>query len=197
MKKRAGIYARVSTKDQSVEMQLEELRKYVELNGWKHREYVDEGVSGAKASRKALDKLMKDAITGKLDVVLVWKFDRFARSTRQLVTALETFQEHSVDFVSLRETIDTTSAAGKMFFTIVAAFAEFERDTIRERVKAGMQHAKANGTHVGRPRVETDLEAVEELFGKGYSQRKVSKLLGIPRGTLQRALKEKETEECS
>ena len=188
---RAALYARVSTKDQRAELQVEELRRLAEQGGWRLvQEYVDHGVSGSKDQRPQLDALMADARGGKLDVIAVWRFDRFARSTRHLVTALEEFRALNVDFVSAREAIDTSTPMGRMVFTMIAAVAEMERELIRERVQAGVDRARAQGKTLGRPRRELDLRAAKILLDQGHSQRAVADMLGVPRGTLRRRLAE-------
>jgi len=164
-----------------------------ERRGWNVvAEFTDEGVSGSKDDRPALNTLMTRTRRGGIDVVAVWKFDRFARSVSHLLSALEEFKAHGVDFISLTESVDSSTAMGKMVFTMVAAIAEFERDLIRERVCAGIQRAQATGTHCGRPRKEIDLRAAKELLGLGHSARQVCEMLGIPRTTLRRKLREAE-----
>ena len=188
---RVGLYARVSTKNQNPELQLTELRRVAAQRGWVIvNTYMDHGVSGAKAARPALDQLMADARGGKLDVVAVWRFDRFARSTRHLLQALEEFRALNVDFVSMREAIDTSTPMGKVVFTMIAAVAELERDVIRERVQAGVDRARAQGKQLGRPRRELDLRAAHILLDRGHSQREVAGMLGIPRATLRRRLQD-------
>lgn len=152
---RVALYARVSTNDkgQDVDMQLTELRAYAKLRGWTvTEEFVEQGVSGTKVSRPALDTLMQNVAVGCFDAVLVWKFDRFARSTKHLLTALETFQTHNVAFVSLTEGIDTSSAIGRFVLTVLGGVAELERSIMIERTKAGMRNAASKGIHCGRPR---------------------------------------------
>jgi DNA invertase Pin-like site-specific DNA recombinase len=133
-------------------MQLRELRDYCKRRGWKAvGEYVDRGISGAKDRRPELDKLMHDAHKRHVDAVVVWKFDRFARSVSHLLRALETFNSLGIAFVSLSESIDTSTPAGKMVFTVLGAVAELERSLIGERVRAGLRNAKAKGISLGRP----------------------------------------------
>ncbi len=148
-----AIYARVSTKNgQDPEMQLAELREYVRNRKWKIAgEYVDKGISGASDSRPELNRLMADANRRRFDVVVVWKFDRFARSVSHLLRALETFRALGIEFVSLSENIDTSTPTGKMVFTVLASVSELERSLIGERVRAGLRNAKARGTRLGRP----------------------------------------------
>jgi len=190
---RAALYARVSTsnKGQDVELQLEELRQVARQRGWDVvGTYVDKGVSGAKDSRPELDRMMAAARGGKADVVAVWKFDRFARSTTHLVTALEEFKTIGVSFVSLREQVDTSTPMGKAMFTIIAAIAELERDLIRERVIAGIRRAQAQGKHCGRPVVELDLRPAVSMLREGHGLKTISRALGVPRTTLRRRLAE-------
>src|SRR3954447_6428364 len=149
---RAGIYARVSTLDQEPENQLQELRRYAEARGWTAEEYVDRGVSGAKDRRPALDGLLVDARRRRFDVVVVWRAGRVRRTLRHLIPLLEELQALGIAFVSLNEGIDATTPAGKLQMHILGAIAEFERARLAERVKAGLQRARAQGTILGRPR---------------------------------------------
>ncbi len=157
-----AIYARVSTKNgQDPEMQLAELREYIRNRKWKIAgEYVDRGISGASDSRPELNRLMADANRCRFDVVVVWKFDRFARSVSHLLRALETFRALGIEFVSLSENIDTSTPTGKMVFTVLGSVAELERSLIGERVRAGIRNAKARGTRLGRPPLK-DLSVTE------------------------------------
>jgi DNA invertase Pin-like site-specific DNA recombinase len=154
--KRAAIYLRVSTGEQKTDAQETELKRYTKARGWLvQKVYADRGVSGAKMSRPALDQLMADCRKRKADVVVVWKFDRFARSLRHLVTALEEFRRLGIDFVSCTEAIDTSVPSGELVFQIFGAIAQFERALIGERVRAGVAHARAQGKRLGRPPIRT------------------------------------------
>ena len=138
--KKAAIYTRVSTTDQHPEMQEEELRDYVARRNWTiHQVYTDKGISGAVEKRPGLDAMMNDCRRRKVDVVVVWKFDRFARSLKQLLNALELFRELGIGFVSCTEAIDTSLPHGEMLFQIIGAIAQWERSLIAERVRAGLQ----------------------------------------------------------
>src|SRR5215471_9526941 len=150
---KVAIYARVSTTVQDAGLQTSELRPYVEARGWAAAgEYVDAGVSGAKDSRPELNRLMLDAKRRRFDVVLVWKLDRFGRSLRHLVNALAELEAVGVAFVSMTDNVDLTTPAGRLMFQVIAAMGEFERELIRERVRAGLRNAQAKGRKLGRPR---------------------------------------------
>ena len=189
---RAALYARVSTvgHGQDVGLQLDELKMVASQRGWQAAEYVDDGVSGAKDSRPALDRMMADARAGRLDLVAVWRFDRFARSTKHLLVSLDELRCLGVDFLSLREQVDTSTPMGRAVFTIIAAISELERETIRERVVAGVRRAQAAGKHCGRPKVEMDLRPALALLKDGRSLKETSRILGVSRNTLRRRLRE-------
>ena len=168
---RVSLYARVSTlHDQNPEMQLRELREYAQRRGWEiTAEYVDRGISGSKDSRPELNRLMADAHRRSFDAVVVWRFDRFARSVSHLLRALETFKALGVEFVSLSEQVDTTTPTGKMIFTVLGAVAELERSLIVERVRAGVRNAKAKGERLGRPSLVIDAQKIAALRSAGAS----------------------------
>lgn len=189
--KTVALYARVSTAEQSCGLQLDDLRRYAERRGFTIvGEYVDVGVSGSLRQRPQLDRLMVDARKKRFDVVLVWKFDRFAPSLKQLIDSFEEFQALGIDFISFTEGIDTTTSAGQLMFHMVGAFAQFERDLIVERVRAGIPHARAKGKRIGRPRAEIDDKQVFELRTSGKSLRQIARHLNVPvsrvRGSLHR-----------
>jgi DNA invertase Pin-like site-specific DNA recombinase len=176
--KRAAIYVRVSTSDQDTGLQEVELCQYVESRGWEHVVYRDKAQSGAKNDRPALNQMLSDMRKRRFAVVVVWKLDRLARSLRQLLTIGEECRSLGVDLVSLRQNIDTTLPAGRLTFQILGAVAEFERELLRERVKAGMAQARRTGKHVGRPALRkfqtTDIERMREFRLKGMSVRKLA-----------------------
>ena len=189
--KTVAIYARVSTVEQEVGLQLADLRALAAQRGWTIAgEYVDEGVSGGQVSRPELDRMMADAQRGLFNVVIVWKFDRFARSTQHLLKALDEFRQLNIEFVSMREAVDTSTPMGRMVFTLLGAIAEFERDLINERVRAGVAHAQATGIHCGRPTVEIDVRPAVALLAQGRGLKQVAKILGLPLTTLRRRLVE-------
>ena len=188
---RVAIYCRVSTLDQSTDSQLLDLRRYVAERQWNiYKEYVDEGISGTKDSRPALDELMDAARKRRFDMVLVWRFDRFARSTKHLILALEEFRNLGIDFVSYQENIDTSSPLGSAIFTIISAVAQLERDIIAERVKSGLRRAKENGKKLGRPRgTALDVEKIRGLRKKGWSLKQIAKALNTSKSSVARLLK--------
>jgi DNA invertase Pin-like site-specific DNA recombinase len=191
MSTRAAIYARVSTVGygQSPEMQLRELREYCERRGWQVAgEYVDVGISGAKDKRPQLDRMMADAHKRRIDVVAVWKFDRFARSVSHLLRALDTFCVLGIEFVSLSESLDTATPAGRMVFTVLGAVAELERSLIAERVRAGLRNAKAKGKQLGRPRVAVDAATIGRLRSQGRTVREIASELGYTRSLVHKTL---------
>ena len=186
---KTAIYARVSTGsgNQSPEMQIRELRDYCKRRGWKiTREYIDEGVSGAKESRPQLNKLLADAHLRRFDAVVCWRFDRFARSVSHLLRALETFKALGIEFVSLSEQVDTSTPAGKLVFTVLGAVAELERSLIAERVRAGLRNARAKGKKLGRPSAEVSVSTICQLLAEGRSMEQVGATLGVSAATVCR-----------
>jgi DNA invertase Pin-like site-specific DNA recombinase len=184
--KRAAIYARVSTLNgQDPAMQTRELKEYCNRRGWKIAgEYVDVGVSGAKDSRPELNRLMEDAHRRKFGVVIVWKFDRFARSVSHLLRALETFRALGVEFISLTEQVDTTTPMGKMIFTVLGSVSELERGLISERCRAGIRNARAKGKRIGRPPLRKfSQEEVEQIRVTRQKDRASIRQLAIRNGT--------------
>lgn len=182
---RAAVYARVSTANhgQDPQVQLREISGYCERRGWTvFAEYVDVGISGTKEKRPELDRLLADAHRRKFDAIVVWKFDRFARSVSHLLRALETFQALGIEFVSLTEGVDTSTPAGKMVFTVLGAVAELERSLICERVRAGLRNARAKGKKLGRPKVLLDASRVSSLQARGASLRTIARELGVSVG---------------
>jgi DNA invertase Pin-like site-specific DNA recombinase len=190
-KKRVAIYYRVSTSSQQEDLQVDELIEYAKFRKLRVvGEYIDKGISGATRRRPALDQMMEACNKGKIDIVLVWAFDRFGRSTKHLVESLELFQSLGIDFVSYQQQIDTSTAAGKLLFTVISAFAEFERNMLSERVIAGQQAAKRRGKHIGR---FTDLDKqdqIRQLRKQGKSIRAIATNIPCSTATVQKALKD-------
>jgi DNA invertase Pin-like site-specific DNA recombinase len=185
---RAAVYIRISTGDQNPALQRDELPAYCAKRGWQVVETYEDHMSGSKDKRPNLDRLLADARRRKFDVVICWRFDRFARSTSHLLRALEEFQSLGIDFVSLQEAIDTSTPAGKMVFTVLGAVAELERSIIRERVLAGQRAAKRRGVRFGRPNVDVDVNQVSKLRKSGLSWRAIATQTGLAKDTLRRAV---------
>jgi DNA invertase Pin-like site-specific DNA recombinase len=177
---RVAIYARVSTSDQNPEAQLLALREYAAIRGFAiHREYVDRVGGDATRQRRRpapeFEALMADARRRRFDCVLVWKYDRFARSLGALIAALAEFDALGIDFISHTQAIDTTTAMGRLFFHVIGSFAEFERETIVERMRAGLANARAKGKRPGRPvRDPTTAARVAALRREGLSLRQIA-----------------------
>jgi DNA invertase Pin-like site-specific DNA recombinase len=187
---RTALYARVSTNDkgQDPEVQMREMREFCPRRGWQIADsYVDSGISGSKERRPQLDRLMADARKRKFDAVLVYRFDRFARSMRQLVNALAEFQSLGIEFISLHEGVDTSTPNGRLVFGIMASIAEFERELIRDRVKSGIQHARAKGRRLGRPRVHVNAAQIANLRRQDRSWAEISTETGLSAGVVKRA----------
>jgi DNA invertase Pin-like site-specific DNA recombinase len=200
--KRAAIYVRVSTArrskhgealafDQDPAVQEKPLRELIAQRGWELARAYSDRASGAKEQRPGLDSLMADARRGTFDVAVVWRFDRFARSVKQLVLALEEFRSLGIDFVSHQEALDTLTPMGKAMFTIIAAMAELEHSVIRERVVAGLNYARQHGTKsgkaIGRPRRVFDRQRVLDLRRQGLSWPEIARRTGAGVGTVRRA----------
>lgn len=181
---KAAIYARVSTTDQNCEMQVAELKEYAARRGWiVSGEYVDTGWSGAKASRPELDRLMRDARQRRFDCVMVWKLDRWGRSLVQSLQSVQELASIGIRFMAITQNIDTDQAnpMSRFMLHIFSAFAEFEREIIRERTVAGVRRAKAKGKVVGRPkRVFRRDEVVRLRDAEGLSWRAIAERLGVP-----------------
>jgi DNA invertase Pin-like site-specific DNA recombinase len=179
------LYARVSTTEQTTVNQLIDLRQYCKARHWQQVvEYVDIGVSGSKDSRPALDNLVRDAKRRRVDTLIVWKLDRLGRSLRHLILLLDELTALGVAFVSLGEGIDTSTPAGRLQLHVLGAIAEFERDRIRERVRAGLARAKAEGQRLGRPEVVIPVGQLESV--RHLSLTEGATALGISRSTLKR-----------
>ena len=187
---RVGLYARVSTlNNQYPEMQLSELREHAARRGWQIvEEFTDQGVSGGKESRPALNRLMSDACRRRFDAVLVWKIDRFGRSLKHLVNALAELAALGVAFVSLRDNLDLSTPSGRLMMHLLSAMAEFERELIQERVRAGLRNARAKGRRLGRPRVIVDASQIASLRAQVRSWSQIKDEIGVSKGTAQKAV---------
>jgi DNA invertase Pin-like site-specific DNA recombinase len=181
----AGIYLRCSTKSQETQMQEAEITEYVSRRGWEYKIYRDTGQSGVKESRPALDSLLSDVRKRRVDVLVVWALDRLARSLKQLLSIAEECRSLGVDLVALKQNVDTTLPAGRLTFQVLGAVAEFEREMLRTRVKAGLEMARRNGKRLGRPALRrfasTEVTEIRRLRKAGTSVRS----LAIRYGTTQ------------
>ena len=184
---RVALYARVSTSDQDPEMQLEELKQAATQRGWAVADVYCDTISGSKEGPERT-RMLRDAHVGRFDTVMVWRFDRFGRSSRDLLLAVDTLFNLGVGFCSMREAFDTSTPIGKATLTILSAVAELERNIIRERVIGGLERAKRKGVKLGRPEREVDIERAKEMLAAGRTQRQVAMALRVPRTTLRRAL---------
>ena len=188
---RVAIYGRVSTTNhgQDVAVQTRDLEQFAQARGWRLVDsYLDVGISGSKDNRPQLDRLMADAHKRRFDIVIVWRFDRFARSVSHLLRALETFNALGIAFVSLSEQMDTTTPTGKMIFTVLGAVAELERSLIVERVRAGLRNARAKGKTLGRPRKIVDATKIAALRAQGRSWRDIAREVGTNTASARRAV---------
>lgn len=188
-----ALYARVSTidKGQDTELQLRDLRKYADARGWTvFSEYIDK-CSGFKDKRPELDRLLEDARKRKIDGILVWRLDRFSRSLKHLITTLDEFRGLGVSFCSFSENIDLSSSTGQLLFHLLGAFAEFERNLIKERVKAGIANAKIKGKPIGRcPKIDTGLlRTLEGMRGRGMSIRQIAEACKLSKSSVHKTLK--------
>ena len=190
---KVGIYVRVSTADkgQDPELQLGPLRKYASARGWDFLEYVDLGESGVKERRPGLDRLMEDARKRRLDGILVWKLDRLGRSLKHLLTMFEEFQALGIQFVSYTENMDFATPAGRAMASLIGVFAEFERDLIRERVRAGLENARRKGKRPGRrPFFDiASLGTLGRLRDRGMSVRAIAREMKVSKSLVHKSLK--------
>lgn len=185
---RVVLYCRVSKKDQKLDLQLNDLRAYAARRGFEIlEEYIEQGITGSKTSRPALDRLMADARKKRFHAVLVWRFDRFGRSTRHLLTTLEEFRVLGIQFLSYSENVDTTSPLGNVIFSIFAAFAQFERDVLIERTIAGLAAAKARGVRLGPKQLNRNAEVLG-LHALGMTQRAIAFRMGVSKGYIGNVL---------
>lgn len=184
---RVAIYCRVSTSDQSCELQRSDLLSFAKARGWEVVQVFEEKISGTHTKRPMLKTMLVAASQRKFDAVLVWKLDRFARSLRDLLLMLQTFDEIGITFISLRDNIDLTTSSGRLMMHLLGAFGEFEADLIRERVRAGIRNARAQGKKLGRPCCRNDRQ-IHALRSSGLSIRQIAASLGTTIGSVQRSL---------
>jgi putative DNA-invertase from lambdoid prophage Rac len=188
---KAGIYARISTHDQqTLDMQIDAMKKYAKAREWKVEIEITEIASGAKDRPKRLE-LINLARRRKIDVIIVWKLDRWGRSVNDLFFTLNELNNLGVGFISLTEALDLTTATGRAMAGLLTIFAEFEREILRERVRAGIAHARSKGKAHGRPgTIKPFVNEVLSLFKNGMSKSDIAKKLGIGRTSVRRLLSE-------
>ncbi|HAT1821738.1 TPA: recombinase family protein [Legionella pneumophila] len=195
---KAGIYARVSTHDQqTLDLQIEAMKKYAQARQWDIESEITEIGSGAKERPKRVE-LINQAKRRQIDVIIVWKLDRWGRSVNDLFHTLNELNNLGVGFISLTEALDLTTATGRAMAGLLAIFAEFEREILRERVKAGIAHARSKGTSHGRPATaKKRSDEIMSMFSKGISQSEISRRLGIGRTSVRRIINENQSGELS
>ena len=184
---RAVVYSRVSTSDQDAQMQVDELKQAAKNRGWEITGEYTDTISGSLEGPERR-QMMQDAMLGKFDVVMVWRFDRFARSAKDLLLALDQLNDLGIRFVSIKEALDSTSISGRLVMTVLGAVADMEKSVIRERIVAGIERRRRQGKPIGRPEREVDVERALQLLSEGRSQRSVAMALRVPRSTLRRAI---------
>jgi len=184
--KRVAIYTRVSTNDQNLDIQINDLNEYAKQRGWEVFNIYQEKISGSGKTRPAFNEMIEASKKRKFDIILVWKFDRFARSLKMLVDSLGLFESLGIDFVSYKENLDTTTPMGKLMYHINSAYAEFEKEIIRERVKAGVQRKiEKSGGKWGREKLAKEKQAeIKRLRLKGVSIRKTAEQVGVSNKTV-------------
>jgi len=193
MTKRVAIYARVSTTQQTVQNQLDALREVASRSGYSIvEEFVDEGISGAKGrvDRPALDRMLRDCAKRRFDMVMVWDISRLGRSLQNLIEVMNELQSLKVDLFFVQQGMDTSTASGRMMFSVFGALGEYERELIRERTLLGQQRARAQGVKFGRPRTVTDntRDAIRLMRSQGVAIRKIATTLGIGVSTCYAAM---------
>lgn len=193
IQKLCALYVRVSTKDQDPDSQISDLTQYSARRGLQiYKIYIDQGFSGKESSRPNLNLLMEDARKRKFGCVLVWRFDRFARSTKHLIDSLHEFRNLRIDFISYQENMDTSSPLGEAMFTMISAIAQLESDILSERIKSGIRRVIESGRTFGRPKRELDTNQILQLRAQGLSIRKIADQLEAPKSTVHEYLRELE-----
>jgi DNA invertase Pin-like site-specific DNA recombinase len=187
---KAAVYSRVSTLDQHPETQIHDLERMAEQRGYEIVERYTDRITGTRARRPGLDRMLTDARHGRFQVVLVWACDRLARSTRHFLEVLDELNHLNIEFVSFRENLDTSGPLGRAVVVIIGAIAELERSLIVERVRAGMRRARLEGQHIGRPRLNVDREALVRDRQRGLSLGQLAKMHRLSRTSVIRCLQQ-------
>lgn len=188
MASKVAVYCRVSTQEQSTDLQREEIQRYVTAREWAVTAFYEDKATGTNANRPELKKLLNDARQRKFEIVICWKLDRLFRSLKDLVVTLQEFNDLGIEFISLKDNIDLTTASGRLLMQIIGAMAEFEVCLVKERVKAGLKAAKSKGRVLGRPR-RIDLTKVAQLRRDGLSLNQIAQRLGTTKGGVSKTLK--------
>lgn len=184
---KVALYLRVSTQDQSCELQRTELTRYVESRGWEIHQIFEDKATGTNGNRPMLKALLRDARERQFDILICWKLDRLFRSLKDLIATLQELTELKIDFISLKDNIDLTTSSGRLMMHMLGAFAEFEASLIKERVRAGLNNARAKGKRLGRPKVRDDAR-IQSLRATGLSVRQIAAQIGTSIGSVQRSL---------
>jgi putative DNA-invertase from lambdoid prophage Rac len=185
---KVGIYLRVSTSDQSTDLQRRELEAHAVSRGWTDLTWFEDKATGTNVNRPQFRRIMVEARARRLDIIVVWKLDRFARSLRDLILNLQELTDLGVAFVSMRDQIDLSTSTGRLMLHMIGAFAQFEADMIRDRVNAGIAAAKANGTRFGRP-PRLDPARAHELRSQGWSLSRIARELGTSKSAVSKVLR--------
>lgn len=185
--KRVISYGRTSTRDQSSELQFRELNQYIENRGWRLIRQIEDVATGTNLKRQGFQELLGICRERKVDIVLVWKLDRAFRSLRDCINTLQEFSELGIEFISIKDNLDLTTSAGKLMMHVIAAFAAFEADIIKERVRAGLDNARAKGKRLGRPPT-LNYDEIVELREKGLSLRQIAMRMGTTKGAVSKSL---------
>lgn len=186
--KRVAIYLRVSTSDQSTELQKKEILEFCNTRGWASSCTIfEDKLSGTTSNRPELKRMLKMTREGKFNIVICWKLDRLFRSLKDIVTLLHEFEELNVEFISIKDQLDLSTAAGRMLMHVISAFAEFEASLIRERVKAGIENARESGVTLGRPKSINEEEVIR-LHKKGLSMGSIARIMGIAKSSVHRII---------
>ncbi|MCO4795425.1 MAG: recombinase family protein [Bacteriovoracaceae bacterium] len=190
MTKKVAVYARVSTNEQSVDLQVKELKNYIKQQGWEIFSIYEDKRTGTNANRPQFKKMIEDAESGSFDTVICWKLDRLFRSLKDLINTLNYFASKDISFIALKDNIDLTTSSGRLMMHIIGAFAEFEASIIRERVVSGLNAAKEKGVKLGRPKLRND-ELIHSLRDQGMTYKQIKDLTNYSEGTIANSLKKK------
>lgn len=189
--KRVAVYLRVSTQDQNTDLQKSDLMSFVKAKGWVIAEVYEDKATGTNGNRTNLKRMLEDARTGKIDVVVCWKLDRLFRSLKDLIITLQELSDQGTEFVAMKDNIDLTTHTGRLLTHILGAFAEFEAAIIRSRVNAGLAEAKRKGIKLGRRKTRPS-DLIRELKSKGYTFRRIAELANCSISTVWEELNAKE-----